>query len=120
MNNVALIIEDDVDLALIFSEATHAAGFDTETIRDGLLAQSRLKELHPRLVVLDMHLPRVDGPVLLSQIHSDPSYKDTTVIIATADTVMGEMYREQADLVLVKPISFIQLRDLTSRLKLRR
>ena len=120
MNNTALVIEDDFDLANIFAEATKAAGFDTEIIQDGLIAQTRLKKSHPGLVVLDMHLPHVDGSALLSQIHSDPSLKDTTIIIATADALMGDMYYEQADLVLVKPISFTQLRDLTSRLKLRK
>ncbi len=116
MSNIALVIEDDFDLANIFAEATKGAGFDVEIIRDGLIAQSRLKESHPSLVVLDMHLPHVDGSALLSQIRSDPSHKDVTVIIATADALMGDMYREQADLVLIKPISFTQLRDLTSRL----
>ncbi|HEY9153027.1 MAG TPA: response regulator [Anaerolineales bacterium] len=120
MSNIALVIEDNFDLANIFAEATKAAGFDTEIIQDGLIAQSRLKESHPSLVVLDMHLPHVDGSVLLSQIRSDASLKDITVIIATADALMGDMYREQADLVLVKPISFTQLRDLTSRLNLKK
>jgi hypothetical protein len=30
---------------------------------------------------------------------------------------MGETYSDQADFILIKPISFVQLRDLTSRLK---
>ena len=34
-----------------------------------------------------------------------------------ADARMGEAYVNQADFVLIKPISFVQLRDLTSRLK---
>ena len=41
----------------------------------------------------------------------------TIVIITTADARMGETYVELADFVLIKPISFVQLRDLTSRLK---
>jgi hypothetical protein len=38
------------------------------------------------------------------------------VIIATADARMAELLHEQADLVLLKPISFIQLRTLAERL----
>ncbi len=116
MSNLALIIEDDVDLSNIFAEALKAAGFETDVIRDGALAQQKLKEVTPNIVVLDMHLPHVDGSALLKQIRADETIKDTTVIIATADALMGDMYREQADFVLVKPISFTQLRDLTSRL----
>jgi hypothetical protein len=39
------------------------------------------------------------------------------VIITTADARMGEAYTDQVDFVLIKPISFVQLRDLTNRLK---
>ncbi len=116
MNNLAMIIEDDIDLSNIFAEALKGAGFETEVIRDGALAQKRLEENIPHIVVLDMHLPHVDGAVLLTQIRADASLKNTIVMITTADAQMGELYREQADFVLVKPISFTQLRDLTSRL----
>jgi hypothetical protein len=38
------------------------------------------------------------------------------VVVTTADAVMAEKVRETADFVLVKPITFGQLRDLTARL----
>jgi DNA-binding response OmpR family regulator len=120
MNETALIIEDEIDLANIFAEAIKAADFEVEIIQDGLVAQSRLKENLPKLVILDMHLPHVDGSVLLKQIRSEPLLEKTIVIIATADGQMAERFSGQADLVLVKPISFMQLRDLAARLKLRK
>lgn len=116
-SNIALIVEDDPDLATIFSEALKTAGFEPQVIRDGAVAQRRLKEVLPYIVILDMHLPHVDGSTLLSQIRSDGALKDTIVIIATADALMAEIYRETADIVLIKPISFTQLRDLSSRLR---
>jgi DNA-binding response OmpR family regulator len=116
MNKFAMIIEDDVDLSNIFAEAIKASGFSAEIVRDGALAQWKLKESAPSVVVLDMHLPHVDGAALLTQIRGDMSLRKTTVIITTADALMGDMYREQADFVLIKPITFTQLRDLTSRL----
>lgn len=39
---LALVIEDHVDSAIIFSEAVKMAGFDVETIRDGETALERL------------------------------------------------------------------------------
>jgi DNA-binding response OmpR family regulator len=117
MNNLAMVIEDDVDLSNIFAEAIKASGFEAEVVRDGALAQWKLKESAPKIVVLDMHLPHVDGAALLAQIRADASLKGTTIIITTADALMADMYREQADFVLIKPITFTQLRDLTSRLR---
>lgn len=116
MDTLALIIEDDEDLAEIFSQALVAAGFQTEVINDGLVAQQRLKEVIPAVVVLDMHIPHIAGDKLHVQISADERLKKTRVVVATADAQMGENMWGKADLVLIKPISFTQLRDLTSRL----
>ena len=119
MNELALIIEDDEDLANIFAEALRGVGFEVEIVADGNTAQERLNgETVPFLVLLDMHLPHVSGADLLTGIlKKDERFKDTIVIITTADARMGETYGDQVDFVLIKPISFVQLRDLTARLK---
>jgi len=117
MENIAFVIEDDPDLSNIFTKALAAAGFQVETIGDGAIAQQRLKEVNPDLIILDMHLPHIDGAELLAQIRADERLKDIPVIITTADALLGDYHRNTADLVLVKPISFSQLRDLTIRYK---
>lgn len=108
----ALIIEDDEDLSLIFSEALQAAGFETEIIRRGDVALERLATTTPDVVVLDLHLPRVAGMDILHQIRTDKRLAGTRVIVATAHPNMAETLRDEADLVLLKPVSFSQLRDL--------
>jgi DNA-binding response OmpR family regulator len=114
---LALIIEDDSDLASIFAEALQAAQFKTEIISDGAAAQSRLQEVLPQLVVLDLHLPRVSGEALLRQIRSTPALANVKVVIASADPITADMLSPESDLVLVKPVSYSQLRDLAQRLK---
>lgn len=119
MSQSALIIEDDEDLASIFAEALRGVGFDVELVADGKSAQERLQQNPPPfLILLDMHLPHISGADLLTNIiKKDERFVDTVVIITTADARMGEAYTEQVDFVMIKPISFVQLRDLTSRLK---
>ena len=119
MNELALIIEDDEDLANIFAEALRGVDFEVEHVADGQVAQERLKKgTAPYLILLDMHIPHLSGADLLTNvIRKDERLAKTIVIITTADARMGEAYTEQADFVLIKPISFVQLRDLTSRLK---
>jgi chemosensory pili system protein ChpA (sensor histidine kinase/response regulator) len=112
----AMIVEDDSDLAIIFAEALQAAGYNAEIIQDGQMALDRLSDIVPEVVVLDLHLPRVAGTDILKAIRADERMADTRVIIATADPRMAEALESQADLVLIKPISFSQLRDLASRL----
>ncbi|HKJ38388.1 MAG TPA: response regulator [Anaerolineales bacterium] len=118
MNETALIIEDDEDLADIFAEALRGVGFEVDHAADGKIAQEKIQgEAVPFLVLLDMHLPHISGAELLAEMKADERFASTLIIITTADARMGEAYSDQADFVLIKPISFVQLRDLTARLK---
>ena len=119
MSELALIIEDDEDLAHIFAEALHGVGFEVEHIPDGKRGKERLQNgTPPFLILLDMHIPHISGGELLTNvIKQDERFNSTIVIITTADARMGDVYRDQADFVMIKPISFVQLRDLTKRLK---
>ena len=111
-----LIVEDDQDLAIIFARALQEAGFETQIVRTGDTALMWLSSTTPDVVVLDLHLPRVSGRDILRQIRANPDMAKVKVIIATADPRMAEVLQEEADLVLLKPIGFGQLRDLASRL----
>ena len=112
---LAVIIEDEFDLAEIFTSALQAAAYETETINTGDAALKRLSEIVPNLIILDLHLPGVDGSQILRQIRADERLANTRVVIASADAALAQTL--DADLVLLKPISFSQLRDLTKRLQ---
>ena len=114
---LALVIEDDNRQATVFAQALRMADFETETIRDGLKALNRLSEVVPALVVLDLHLPKISGKDIFQQIRADQRLNQTRVMLATADPLFAETLRSEVDLVLLKPISFNQLRDLASRLQ---
>jgi len=114
---LALIIEDDRKQATIFDQALRMADFETEIIQDGQVALERLGTIVPTLVVLDLHLPYVSGDDILRQIRADERLAETRVILATADPLMAELLQQESDLVLLKPISFGQLRDLAMRLR---
>ena len=116
MTDLAFVIEDDEDLSTIFAEALQNAGFSTEILGDGRIAQKRLQETAPRLIILDMHLPHISGVELLSQIQADERFLQTLVVVATADARLADEISEKVDFVMVKPISFTQLRDLSLRL----
>lgn len=113
---LALILEDDEDLSVIFTEALNSAGFETESIRNGHLALKRLKDVTPELVILDLHLPEVSGPELMAYIRAEKRLELTNVVVTTADAIMAEQVRDSADFLLIKPISFSQMRDLAARL----
>ena len=116
-NPLALVIEDDPAQQEIFTKAVEMAGFSVETIGDGKKALQRLSEVIPALVILDLHLPNASGDEILHQIRADNSLASVSVILATADSHLADSLSAESDLVLLKPISFIQLRDLATRLR---
>jgi len=114
---LALIIEDDDKLSIIFTEALRQAGFDTRVIHDGAEALAKIQTYQPAVIILDLHLPHVSGDVILGAIRHTESLAQTRVIITTADATLAETLRPQSDLVLIKPISYLQLRDLARQMR---
>lgn len=117
MSNLkALIIEDEADLAEIYTKALQREGFETETINDGKKAIERLASVSPNVILLDLHLPQISGAAILEAIRADERLKKIPVIVTTADERQAEELVNQADLVLLKPVSLNQLRELASRM----
>jgi DNA-binding response OmpR family regulator len=114
---LALIIEDDPAQAEIFTQAIISAEYQTETFYDGEAAITRLQEVVPHIVVLDLRLPKVPGDKILQHIRTDARLVRTHVILVTASPRVAEPLREISSLVLIKPISFTQLKDLAIRLR---
>lgn len=112
---LALVIEDNEDQNLVFTTALQQAGYQVESIFKGTMAQQRLSEVAPDMVILDLHMPDIDGNIVLGQIRTDKRMDQTRVILATADAAFADSLQTQADLVLLKPVSFSQLNQLASR-----
>ena len=112
----ALVIEDDRDMANIFAVVLETAGVEAEIIHAGDEALARLAQTVPDLVLLDLHIPRPSGVDILRKIRADARLSSTRVVIVTGDPRAAEDIQNEADLVLIKPISFDQLHDLVTRM----
>jgi DNA-binding response OmpR family regulator len=111
-----LIVEDNFMLAEVYSEVLHEIGFEAEIIADGGLAFSRIKEVIPALVILDLHLPHVSGVEIFREIRLDEQLADTRVIIITADARGAEDIRQEVEIVLVKPVRMDVLQSIIVKL----
>jgi DNA-binding response OmpR family regulator len=109
------VVEDDPKLREIIS-ITLEADFALETCADGKTALERLKKVTPEIVVLDLNLPGASGRDILTYIRADERLARTRVILTTADDRQAETLNNEADIVLLKPVSPMQLRELTLRL----
>lgn len=81
-----LVAEDNLLLQEVFERVFGEAGFEVACVSDGdsLLATMRARQ--PAVVLLELILPRMDGYECLRRIRSDPTLKDTPVIIVSALT----------------------------------
>ncbi len=71
----ALVVEDDDNERELLAGCLRMSGFDVDTAADGLQAMVRLTEKSPDVVLLDMRMPRFDGPKTISAIRSNPDYR---------------------------------------------
>jgi DNA-binding response OmpR family regulator len=108
---LALIIEDDANLSKIFS-LTLQTDFETEVYGDGTTAFMRLANVNPAVVVLDLNLPGLKGKDVLADIRATSRLKKTRVILCTADGQQAELLRDQADFIILKPVSPSYLRNV--------
>ena len=109
---LALIIDDDEDHNLVFMTALTQAGYTTESVYDGVTALKRLTKISPTVIILDLHMPGINGGWILREIRKDPHTANSKVIIVSADAEFANRLRSQADYTFIKPVSFSELTNL--------
>src|SRR5262245_10841344 len=80
---LVLLVEDDRDGRLLFSEWLSDAGFRVETAHNGLQALERAREMLPDAILTDLHLPGIDGYELTRRLKSDPQTGGVPVLAVT-------------------------------------
>ena len=85
--------------------------------RQGVYAQ-RLSG-NPKLMLLDLHMPKIDGLDVLAQIKADPKTRSTPIVIMSSsdqESDMSRSYEAHANSYIVKPVYFKQFTDQVSLL----
>jgi DNA-binding response OmpR family regulator len=82
-----LIVDDERNIRLALSQALEILDVETDTASNGEEALTKLKEKEFGLVLLDLHMPRVQGMEVLRQLRE--IRPDIRVIIVTAYGTVG-------------------------------
>ncbi|HEY0938832.1 MAG TPA: response regulator [Steroidobacter sp.] len=85
--------------------------------RQGVYAQRASG--NPKLMLLDLHMPKIDGLDVLAQIKADPKTRCTPVVIMSSSDQESDMmrsYEAHANSYIVKPVDFKQFTDQVSLL----
>jgi len=119
-----LLVEDNRDHAELIQRSFHEHGLDGRIVHvvDGEAALRYLFQRgeyadrpRPRLILLDLRLPRVDGLEVLHEIKQSPELQRIPAVILTtsdADRDVARAYAEHANSYLVKPVDFAQFDGL--------
>lgn len=118
---LALIIEDQANIALLYEDALRLVGYDIFAINDGLKALNHL-ETHdaPDLIILDVNLPNLSGRDIHKHLRNSMKYTETPVIILTANSLAIEQIRPaitKNDYLRIKPIGMRELQELAKSLQ---
>ena len=123
MNNIdkplALIVEDEHDVAALFRHVIDMAGYRSEIAFHGQVAVERLANSQPELVILDLDLPGVSGNEILKLIRKDERLRHTKVIVVTAHAHLADSLSAEPDITLFKPFSIEQFSDFIERFHLK-
>lgn len=116
---LALIVEDEHDVAALFRHVIDMAGYRSEIAFHGQVAVERLSNSQPELVILDLDLPGVSGNEILKLIRKDERLRHTKVIVVTAHAHLADSLAAEPDITLFKPFSIEQFSDFIERFHLK-
>jgi two-component system, OmpR family, phosphate regulon response regulator PhoB len=107
-----LIVEDEIDVALLLSYNLEAEGYVVESVGRGDEAELRLAETAPDLLILDWMLPGVSGIELCRRLRAREATRTLPIIMVSARREESERVRGLAigaDDYVIKPFSVIEL-----------
>lgn len=111
---VALVIEDDDQIAYLLQFILQKEGYTVKVARDGRAAQALIEHEPPPIVVtLDYMLPYANGLQLLAMIRAREEWKDVPVLMLTAKSQEADIahaLQSGAAGYLVKPFKPEELR----------
>ena len=111
-----LIVDDDIDIREMLSDALAAEGYAVSTAENGKDALDCLRGGdHPGVILLDLTLPKVSGWEFLNYLRRDGELREIPVIVVTALS-QQEAHVIGADLVLQKPVNLSELLAEVKRL----
>jgi two-component system chemotaxis response regulator CheY len=120
MTRTVLVVDDDPFIRkLITTTLEDVSEFELHEAEDGLQAVQIARDTQPRLVFLDVDMPRLDGIAACRELRSSPEVSGATIVMLTAahgDDVERRAEEAGADLFLTKPFSPLDLLRLVDGL----
>ncbi|HLG18696.1 MAG TPA: response regulator [Bdellovibrionota bacterium] len=102
-----LVVDDNLANLKLMRTVLVAEGYQVETAVDAADALSKLESFRPRLVLMDIQLPVVDGLELTRRIKENPRFLNVRIVAVTSYAMKGDEERilsSGCDGYIAKPI----------------
>ena len=112
-----LIIDDNAQNLKLARVVLASEGFDVRTAANAEDALQLLRTVTPRLILMDIQLPGMDGLELTRRLKADPETRAICVIALTAYAMKGDdekAFAAGCDAYITKPIDVERLPIIVS------
>jgi CheY-like chemotaxis protein len=102
-----LVVDDQPTNLKLCKVMLSVDGYEVHTAADAEEARALLDVVHPRLILMDVQLPGMDGLEFTRQLKADPATRDIVVLALTAYAMHGDEQKALdagCDGYLAKPI----------------
>ena len=79
-----LVVDDEPQVVWVLQFSLEAEGYTTFTARDGRQALTAIAEHHPKLMLLDLMMPTLDGWSVLEEMMQLPREERPRVVVVSA------------------------------------
>lgn len=108
---IILVVERDPHVRELESYFLEEAGYGVEFADDGLVALELARAIHPRIVITEILVPKLDGLALCRTLKEEPETRDITVLIFSVLVAADRAREAGADAFLRKPLEERRLVD---------
>jgi CheY-like chemotaxis protein len=117
-NEPVLVVDDNPANLKLVRILLSEEGYDVRVAGDAEEALSVLRAFRPRLILMDLQLPGMDGLALTARLKAEPTTRDIEIIALTAYAMKGDEERARAagcDGYITKPIDTRALPEIVGR-----
>ncbi|HEX5276941.1 MAG TPA: response regulator, partial [Fluviicoccus sp.] len=94
VTKTVMVVDDSVTVRKVTSRLLERHGYEVVLAKDGLDAITKLEDIRPDIMLLDIEMPRMDGFEVASLVRHNPNLEGLPIIMITSRT--GEKHRERA------------------------
>ena len=116
-SQAVLVIDDDEDARDLMRRFLAREGFDTITAADGAEGLRLARQIRPRLITLDVLMPRMDGWAVLRELQADPVLASIPVVMLSILDEQDKGFALGAADYLIKPFDRERLQVVLQRLR---